>query len=113
MGGVRGASVDAARRVVARLRSRRPARLLGQMCRRPSTARVGVSGARWRVLGLQSPSTPARPLYSTLNGSPIMIRFRIACAALALSAIGAAGAQTAPTGLTRDQVRAELAEAQR
>ena len=42
-----------------------------------------------------------------------MIRFRIACAALALSAIGAAGAQTAPTGLSRDQVRAELAEAQR
>jgi len=42
-----------------------------------------------------------------------MNRIRIACAALALSCVGAAFAQTAPAGLTREQVRAELAEAQR
>ncbi len=42
-----------------------------------------------------------------------MIRFRIAGVALALSFIGAAGAQTAQSELTRAQVRAELVEAQR
>lgn len=38
---------------------------------------------------------------------------RIVVAALVLSTLGAAHAQSSRTGLTRDQVRAELAEAQR
>jgi hypothetical protein len=43
----------------------------------------------------------------------IMNISRIALAALVLSTVGAAHAQSGQTGLTRDQVRAELAEAQR
>ena len=39
-----------------------------------------------------------------------MISSRIAGAALALLTVGAVHAQTAQTGLTRDQVRAEVVE---